>query len=89
MNQESVQMFSYIIKEAIKIKDPKKLTRKEIEIVYLCGLLIPNMRDELAKYKEVIIKLCWNLIKSENKIFKNIGYLSTCKFISVYRMPSD
>ena len=92
MTERNIELLADMIKTACLIKDVKKLTRKEVEITYLCGVLIPFLKEEfrLVKgLKENIITLCWFFIKSDDVIFKNIGYLSTCKFINTFGMPPE
>jgi len=92
MTEKNIELLADLIKKASLIKNVKKLTRKEVEITYLCGILIPFLKDEFMKViglKRNIITLCWFFIKSDDIIFKNIGYLSTCKFINTFGMPSE
>ena len=52
---------------------------------------MPYMKNELSETKRKIdlISFGWNMIKSEDRILKNIGYIFVCKFLIQYTLPES
>ena len=52
---------------------------------------MPYMKNELSETKRKIdlISFGWNMIKSEDRILKNIGYIFVCKFLIQYTLPEN
>ena len=50
-----------------------------------------NMKEEFSvtSSKITLISLCWNMLKSEDKILKNIAYIFSCKFIVTFGLPEE
>jgi len=62
-----------------------------VEILQICSILMPKMSEEfsLSERKINLIQFCWDMLKSEDKIIKNIAYIFACKFIVVYGLPQE
>ena len=49
------------------------------------------MKEEFSACdsKITLISFCWNMLKSEDKILKNIAYIFSCKFIVTFGLPEE
>ena len=79
-----------LVSEPVK-KKPIEYGRLEIEILQICGLIITYMKEEYMNQqgsgddrKIELLKLGWNLMKNEDRVYANIAKLFICKFISKY-----
>lgn len=50
-----------------------------------------HLSEEFGECKTKInmISFCWNMMKCEDKILKNIAYIFACKFIVTFGLPED
>ena len=53
IDNKSIQQLIYLIKKANQktVDKPKEITRKEVEIIYLCSFLLPHLKEELKPNK--------------------------------------
>ena len=62
-----------------------------MELLQIWGYLITYLKDDFIEYeiRKDLINFCWNKIKTEDKITKNLAYIFACKFIVSYGLPFD
>ncbi len=79
-------------------KRPNEYGRLEIEILQIMGLIITYLKDEYMTpvqssteddRKINLLRLGWNLMKNEDRVYANIAKLFICKFISKYGLLYD
>lgn len=79
-----------LVSELVR-KKPAEYGRLEIEILQICGLIITYLKDEYMNQQGTgddrkidLLRLGWNLMKNEDRVYANIAKLFICKFISKY-----
>ena len=72
-----------------RAKDPTKITILDIEILQICSLLMTYMKEEFSEFKlkRELIAYGWYMLKTEDKILKNIAYVFVTKFIVTIGLP--
>ena len=80
-------------------KKPVEYGRLEIEILQICGLIITYLKDEYMSINQPgvsgddrkidLLRLGWNLMKNEDRVYANVAKLFICKFISKYGLLYD
>jgi len=86
---------SNLVSEPVR-KKPTEFGRLEIEILQIIGLVITYLKDEYMNQQNTgddrkidLLKLGWNLMKNEDRVYANIAKLFICKFISKYGLLYD
>lgn len=72
-----------------RAKDPTKITVLDIEILQICSLLMTYMKEEFSEFKlkRELIAYGWYMLKTEDKMLKNIAYVFVSKFIVTIGLP--